>query len=189
MNVELQNQVVGAIKEFAWGLGLDEYVIVGLSLVRSFSSGRISVTQPELLAAGAMLAGKMMGNLPVIDAVIKQLGVGSANERTLRLELEKLTDAQGVSLCDQVKELATRDTAIVARHMKSYSQTLDSPPGQLAKLSTAQRREICETILDLQRKGFTLAQAKKRVVGEFAVRISGSTVNRVWADRAKLFQD
>jgi len=184
MTGELEDVVIEAIKELTLSLGLEDYVTVGLSIVRGFSSGEIHILDPNQQAVGIMLGDSIASAPKIAAAALKQVGFLQATEEILRAEVRKLSDSQGIKLHEDVLEITKTGTPTFARQLKSFAQGLYSPSGQLPKLGKAKRRAVCERILALMGKGYTLVQAKKKVAPEFSASLS--TVNRAWKDRANL---
>jgi hypothetical protein len=184
MKVEIQNQVIHELKGLALAFGLEDHWTLGLGLIR-FLTGGFDAAHAVIQTSGAMLAGKIMDDSRFAQKLMRQTGMLLADEKMLRKELEGLTDARGFLLVTQVKE-AAQIVPAMARGLKSFAETLPSPPGRLPKLTMTLKRAICDRIIDLQRDGIDLPDAKRQVAMEF--KVSLSTVNRVWRQRAKLFQ-
>src|SRR5689334_14896503 len=137
MTVEIQNELIDALKTLTLALGSDDYCTLGLGLVR-FAIGGLRTSHAEMQATAASFVGSVLNKPYLAEELIQTLGLKRASEETLRRELGSLTDGQGLQLRDDALELVMTGPAMMARGMRSIAETMASPPGQLRKLSSTQ---------------------------------------------------
>jgi hypothetical protein len=183
MKIEIEDQVIDALKAFtmAFEVSSEDSWTTSLMVIRAFRKG-IDPTDPAVQVASLILTRTVLNELPnaeVADAIIRR--APKADETQVRQELESFSDDEGVSLRNDVRDLAKNGPAMFNRGLKAASEVIDSPSGQLPTLTTNQSKEACKRILDLQRQGVGLGEAKKRAAQHHGVSVA--TINRVWRVR------
>ena len=184
MKQELQDEVIELLKALATALAQDDYATLGVGLIRhALGQGG----NAEINAFAMKVATSMIRETEIAAPLIRQVGYREADDKMLRAELASLTDLQGAALVKLLPEFVKMWPPMLARGMKFYAPMLESPPGRMSALTNGQRSKICKRVLTLQAQGFSPGQAKKRAAAEFKVSIS--TLNRIWRDRAALLAD
>lgn len=189
MKLEIQDQVIEALKAYAMASGAnsEDSWTASLALVRARTKG-IDLADSGVRVASLMLMRPMLDELPnpeIAEAIIRR--APKVDEKLVRQELESLTDDEGISMRNDFRDLAKYGPAALSRAMKAASATIESPPGQLPVLTTNESRGACKKILDLQSKGVSLGEAKKRAAQHYGVSVP--TINRVWRFRKTLLTE
>jgi hypothetical protein len=185
MKMQLQDEILNGLTRLRLSLDLPDYAALGMAILGLVKGGDAS--QTDVMNLGIIFSGRMLGDQQFANELAEKRGA-PVDEQPFRRELAQLNDAQLISFHETVMHFQENLPLMLKRAGKSLVKSLPSlRAGRHASLNEAQKKEVCERILDCERRKESRSEAIKSAAEAFDT--SPSTISRAWAERDKLLTE